>query len=197
MPMHTPTSRFLALTVTGLCGSLLVALSGSPLAAQQSGATAVTPAKGAAAARAGTSANPARERVEGSGPNGATIRCMDGSHPAPGAADSACETKGGLMLRYPLRRYPVQAPRAAVKPAPAPPALPVDSATQATLRAVQAEQPSGSRANVFVPAPRPPADARLQCADGSFVVSDTSSTRCSGRGGVLVRFPVPPRRAPR
>ncbi|MCC7001172.1 MAG: hypothetical protein IT357_03360 [Gemmatimonadaceae bacterium] len=171
--------------------SVLAALliSASTVAAQSTPAT-----QPAAAARAATPrpAAPA-ERIEGAGPNGATLRCRDGSYPAVGAPDSACEGKGGILVRFPIRRFPVAAPAPSVVAAPPLAAAPVDTATAAALR----EPPMTSRAKEFIPAPRPPANATLQCQDGTFVVSDTSATRCATRGGVLVRFPPPVRRIPR
>ncbi|HRN53405.1 MAG TPA: hypothetical protein PK788_07905, partial [Gemmatimonadaceae bacterium] len=42
----------------------------------------------------------------GSGPNGATLRCKDGSYPTAGAPDSACDGKGGVLVRFPARQRP-------------------------------------------------------------------------------------------
>lgn len=126
--------------------------------------------------------------VVGLGPNGATLRCRDGSYPAPLAPDSACDDKGGILARFPLRRIPapigdsMAAATTGIAPAPVPtaPAL------------ILAPEPE-SRAHLFVPAEPPPADATLLCRDGTFIRADTSAARCATRGGVSIRFP-PPRR---
>ncbi len=146
-------------------------------------AQATTPAPPAAMAASPASPTVPGETLTGSGPNGATMRCRDGSYPAPLAPDSACEGKGGILVRFPVLRRP--APRPAVKVTPAP-ALPGD---EAASTAPSVETPTASRANIVIPAPRVPDGATMQCRDGSFVVADTSATRCSARGGVHVRFP--------
>jgi hypothetical protein len=118
--------------------------------------------------------------VTGTGPNGAKLRCRDGSYPAANAADNACDAKGGVLVRFPLRRVPERAgpmPRAA---APAVPAPPADPTPEPALRA------TAPRA----PAQTVPANATLLCVDGTFIVSDTASVRCAGKGGVSVIFPA-------
>jgi hypothetical protein len=121
------------------------------------------------------------ESVVGTGPNGAKMRCKDGSYPAVNAPDTACDTKGGILVRFPLRRTPANGPalRAA---GPVPP--PKDSVTAPALML----EPVPDRSRVIVPAERPPANATMQCSDGTYVVRDTSSVRCAGKGGVAIRF---------
>lgn len=116
--------------------------------------------------------------VTGSGPNGATIRCRDGSHPAPMAPDAACSAKGGVLLRYPLRRTAAPSSAPALIAAPATPTIP---APQPPARV----RPAGDG---VVPVRRPPADATLLCVDGTFITADTSAAACGARGGVKVRF---------
>ncbi len=130
----------------------------------------------------------------GHGPNGATLRCRDGSYPAPGAADSACDGKGGVLIRFPLVRRPAAATATQTRPTPAarnaaPSArdsvLPPEMLTHdAMRREVEASNALGGR---------PPAGATLLCANGTYVVADTSSARCAQAGGVRLRF-EPPRR---
>ena len=157
---------------------------------------AQTPASkpGATAARAAESPrSPIVERTEGSGPNGATMRCKDGSYPPNGAPDSACDGKGGILVRFPLRRFPQASNAPKLVAAPPAPRAAVDTAT---ANALLREPPMVNRAKEFLPAERPPANATLQCNDGSYVVNDTTSTRCATRGGVMTRF-APVRRPPR
>ncbi|MBL8996614.1 MAG: hypothetical protein JNL44_04770 [Gemmatimonadetes bacterium] len=128
------------------------------------------------------------ESVRGAGPNGATLRCRDGSYPAALAPDSACEGKGGVLVRFPLLRTPQNGTPAVRATGPRP--LPGDTVVTPAIKL----DPVPDRSNVLVPAELPPADATLQCGDGTYVVRDTSSTRCAGKGGVAMIFP--PRRRP-
>lgn len=122
------------------------------------------------------------EVLTGSGPNGATLRCRDGSYPAALAPESACAEKGGVLVRFPLRRTPQNGPQLRrTTPHPIPP----DSTPAPALKS----EPVPDRSNVVVPAALPPANATLQCGDGTFIVSDTSSVRCAQRGGVAAIFP--------
>lgn len=132
-------------------------------------------------------ATPAATMV-GSGPNGATMRCGDGSHPAPNAAASACDGKGGVALRYPMRAQP--------KPvAAAPQAAPVGGGAQQSARpaapAVQSWREQTAAAREANRAAMPTRETTLQCRDGSFVARDTSSARCAAHGGVKARFSPP------
>lgn len=122
--------------------------------------------------------------LTGSGPNGATIRCRDGSHPAPNAAASACDDKGGVGLRYPMRAVPnpvVTAPAAAAAATP-----------PAAVRAPEPPlRPWSERAAEVREAERaamPPRDATLHCNDGTFIARDTSAARCATHGGVRTRL---------
>jgi hypothetical protein len=150
---------------------------------------------GATAAQAQQATQPAPRTkapdaaMVGHGPNGATLRCRDGSYPAPGAADSACEGKGGVLVRFPLVRRPEAA--SATRQQNTPPArdprltardtiLPDGVIThEAMRRQVEAANALGGR---------PPAGATLLCVNGTYVVADTSSTRCAQAGGVRLRF---------
>jgi hypothetical protein len=134
--------------------------------------------------------------VVGHGPNGATLRCRDGSYPTPGAPDSACDAKGGVLTRFPVVRRPAASTGAAVRAArPArDPRLSTRDTTppegfvshEEMRRQVQAENARGGR---------PPEGATLLCANGTYVVADTSATRCAQAGGVRLRF-EPRRRTP-
>lgn len=135
----------------------------------------------------------------GTGPNGATLRCKDGSYPAPGAVDSACDGKGGVLVRFPVRRNP-QPPAAVSAPRPT-------AARQAASQAVRdTTPPEGfvpwrerrARASEETSQQRMPEGATLRCEDGTWVVRDTTSVRCATHGGVKLRIAPPmPRRAPR
>lgn len=134
--------------------------------------------------------------TRGAGPNGATIRCRDGSHPVPNAPDAACDRKGGVLLRYPTLRAPARpTSTAGVVPAPAPPAAPArptelrasgttaGMAPRGASTAAQAKVLSGR-----APAGPPPRDATLLCGDGTVIRSDTASVACAPHGGVKLRF---------
>jgi hypothetical protein len=166
----------------------IATLCNGPLMAQQS-ATATTPASGNTA-NAVAPARPQKptEVVTGTGPNGAKMRCRDGSYPSPNAADTACDAKGGILVRFPLERVPARAPALGRVKAPVLDA-PKDPSTDAALRA-----PIRRASDPVVPAPAPPPDATLMCADGTFIVADTVRARCASRGGVSLIFP--PKRRP-
>ncbi len=169
-------------SVLAVAAVLALALTSSMAAAQ-------APAPSSPAAATAPQAALPGETLIGTGPNGATMRCRDGSYPSPDAAASACDSKGGLLVRFPVRRVPAPASaRPARLPAPAMPA-PVASPAESA--------PTGEtfqmRANVFVPAERAPAGATLQCVDGTFIVADTTRARCATRGGVRVTFPAKPK----
>lgn len=172
----------------------VVAAASTALSAQQA-TESIAPAAGTTAARNA----PPPPVLRGSGPNGATLRCRDGSHPAPFAADAACADKGGVLHRYALRATPQQA-----APAAAP------ARAQARVQAPSAAQVDSARPAGFVPfdqrramdAPQsavPPAGASLRCNDGTWILRDTVSARCANRGGVGLRMPLPetPRSRPR
>lgn len=184
--------------MTGTMRSLLRPLAVSaalcvaaPMAAQ------VAPASGAPAdARATSNAavlTPAGTR--GAGPNGATLRCRDGSHPAPGAADTACADKGGVAVRYPLVPIPGAPPgeqRAAARRASSDAAQ--RKAAEARVRAEPPAPPAAERrAATVVPVEPRPADATLLCHDGTVIRADTTAVRCAAHGGVKGRFSARPR----
>ncbi len=144
----------------------------------------------AGSAQAQGTATPAPTMV-GSGPNGATIRCGDGSHPAPNAAATACDGKGGVALRYPMRAQPTPV----AQPAQAAPVR--GGAQRATAPEAPAAQPWSEQTAAARAANRaamPTRETTLQCNDGSFIARDTSSARCTSHGGVKARFnpPSPP-----
>lgn len=149
----------------------------SPLAAQQP-ETAV-PAAGA-------------PTVRGTGPNGATMRCRDGFYPAPGAADAACAERGGVLVRFPTinnaeRRQQSVEQGGAVAERRGEPAPELRDTTKPPPGVVPfAEQQAKAREEAARPAV--PANARLLCMDGTFIVADTSATRCTQHGGVRVRL---------
>jgi hypothetical protein len=114
--------------------------------------------------------------LRGLGPNGATLRCRDGSYPAPFAPESACDAKGGVLVKFRVRGSPA--------PLPAPPAV---AETPPTVTVPLLERPP-SKANTVIAPPPKPDGATLLCRDGTYVTADTSVTRCAQRGGVKVRF---------
>jgi hypothetical protein len=123
----------------------------------------------------------------GAGPNGATMRCRDGTYPAPGAAASACDSKGGVLVRFPVRVTPqpvIQSVAARSAPAKAPrdTAPPAGFSPWKDRAAVAATQNA-------VPAPQ---GATLRCQDGTWIARDTSSLRCANHGGVQSRIAQPP-----
>ncbi len=181
------------------CALALGLLTG-PLTAQSRPAApaTATPKKGPATATG--------LRVEGFGPNGATLRCRDGSFPAPGAADAACASKGGVAQRYPVRRYyDPSAPenRASARATAPGAAQPRAGATAGARDQARPPRPADLESNTAyrarVAAERSarrnaPAGATILCGDGTYVVRDTSSTACGRRGGVKVRLSQTPAR---
>lgn len=166
------------LLLTAAAGSL-IATRGAAQAAAQAAVPSAPPVAPSVPTR------PA-ETLIGTGPNGATMRCRDGSYPSPNAADAACDANGGVLVRFPVRRIPARVTaRPARVAAPAPPAITTDA--PATTPAFE------NRAKVFVPAQTAPAGTTFQCVDGSYIVADTVRSRCATRGGVRVTFPAKPR----
>lgn len=163
----------------------LLSLGAAVTAEAQQAAEQSVPAGSASARR-----QPPAPTFTGSGPNGATLRCRDGSYPPAMAADDACANKGGVLVRFPMRAT----------------ARPIEAATAPTVRASTPAMRStadSTRPEGFVPwrerraqdaaeaaRLRPPADATLRCGDGTWIARDTSSARCSGRGGVTLRIPT-------
>ncbi len=146
-----------------------------------------------------TAAKPVSGTVVGYGPNGATLRCRDGSYPAPGAADTACDGKGGVAQRFPVRRHQPGAAAAAAAareaavtaPARQRPAVQEPVATPpADFESAAAYRERMARAG----ASRPPEGATLLCNNGTYIVRDTVAARCAQHGGVQLRFASPPRR---
>jgi len=132
--------------------------------------------------------------TRGAGPNGATMRCKDGSHPAATAPATACDARGGVLARYPLLAMPASPPRGAETVIPVPAAArPRDGqlsrGTAPTGTTARAAAPSGAEGPRR--AVRPAADATLLCGDGTFVRADTASARCAAHGGVKLRFLKP------
>ncbi|MBK7907630.1 MAG: hypothetical protein IPJ78_13860 [Gemmatimonadetes bacterium] len=165
--------------------AVLLAL-GVPLRAQTAGAAqgAPNPANSRAETGVNVSAR-APDRVTGTGPGGATLRCRDGSYLVGPTDDGACAAKGGLLVRFPLRRVPERTVRPAAAAVPEPPTRAQD--------AVPPDAVMENRARVVIPAEPPPANATFQCRDGTYVVADTSRARCGARGGVRLAFPAKPR----
>lgn len=153
----------------GLLASAALLLFVPALSAAQAVASPTRPAD---------SARVTPSNLRGLGPEGATLRCRDGSYPPPFAPEAACDQKGGVLVKFRVRGTP------APLPAPAsPPAAP------ASVTLPPAPERPPSRANVFIPPPERPAGATLLCRDGTYVVADTSALRCASRGGVQLRFP--------
>jgi len=127
--------------------------------------------------------------TRGSGPNGATMRCKDGSHPAAHAPATACDARGGVLVRYPLVVVPAPVPAGETErviPVPAgarPREGGRDRGPAVTARAGAATEETAPRR-----AARPPADATLLCGDGTYVRADTASARCGAHGGVKLRL---------
>lgn len=158
-------------------GALVALFAGGELGAQTATETAVPAAP-----------TPA---VRGAGPNGATMRCRDGSYPAAGAPATACDSKGGVLVRFPVRATP--------QPRSAPSAAPAAVRSGPANAAPDTTPPAGfvpwkNRASVAatqnaVPAPQ---GATLRCQDGTWIARDTSSLRCAAHGGVQARISQPP-----
>lgn len=127
----------------------------------------------------------AADRVTGTGPGGATLRCRDGSYLVGPTEEGACATKGGLLVRFPLRRVPERTVR--------PQAAPVPELPARTPDAVPADAVLENRARVVIPAEQPPANATFLCRDGTYIVADTSRARCAAHRGVRLTFPAKPR----
>lgn len=163
MPLSTATR----LALTGLSSLVL--------------ATAASAQEAAIAAPSGTGTR-APAALRGAGPNGATLKCRDGSHPAANAPTSACDGRGGVLLRYPMLRTPASANTSAnasaVVRAPAPP-RPVAAPHQPTVRG--APTPT-------VPLGPPPEDATMACRDGTMIRRDTTTAACASHGGIALRF---------
>lgn len=122
--------------------------------------------------------------MRGTGPGGATLRCADGSHPAPMAPASACATRGGVLFRYPLRTSPTASGAGGeATEIPVPPAARARTTSGATTHRADAARGDTPRR-----APRPPSDATLLCDDGTFIRADSASARCAAHGGVKLRF---------
>lgn len=170
---------------------LVSALTATTIRAQQAAGTQAAPSATADAS--------VREPASwvGAGPRGATLRCRDGSFPVPRAPDSACDDKGGVAVRFPLKPVPgpsapppPPAVRAAATSAPTRPTA-ATSTPAATAPTAAANAPSVSRPQAV----RVPDDATLLCQDGTIIRADTVATRCGPHGGLRVRFPrrTPPR----
>ncbi|MBM3884480.1 MAG: hypothetical protein FJ361_01380 [Gemmatimonadetes bacterium] len=157
-----PTSRF----VLHCLAAIAVA---APVAAQE--ATMTASGNNDSSYRA-----PAVRR--GAGPNGATLKCRDGSHPAANAPASACDGKGGVLLRYPMLRIPARPTTPATVKAPEPP-RPATPARPTAVRAAPA---------ATIPTGEPPADATQICRDGTMIRVDTTTAACAAHGGVALKL---------
>jgi hypothetical protein len=124
--------------------------------------------------------------MTGTGPNGATMRCRDGSHPPANSPASACDSKGGLAYRYPMRAQPNPVGSTAASPAAAPSASRPAAQTETPAPKSWSERVAETRAANL--ASLPPRDATLLCSDGTFVVRDTSAARCAAHGGLKARI---------
>lgn len=162
--------------------TLLLGLGAAPLAAQSSQPPAAETPQPVAASTP----------VRGFGPDGATLRCRDGSYPAPGAADSACDGKGGVLVRFPRRLDPPQRAADAASRAPSAPPLrlrqvpPRDTLPPEGFVPYEELRRRAQRRNDA--ARRIPEGATLLCKDGTFIVRDTTAARCQFHGGVNLRL---------
>lgn len=187
--IHRTILRSLARGATVVLVSSLMA---TTVRAQQSAGTQAAPSATADAS--------VREPASwvGAGPRGATLRCRDGSFPVPRAPDSACDGKGGVAVRFPLKPVPGAG---APPPPPAVRAAPTSAATRSTVTTTTTTTTTAATAAAMAPsvsrpqAVRVPDDATLLCQDGTIVRADTVATRCGPHGGLRVRFPR--RTAPR
>lgn len=158
--------------------AVAIQMASVPLLAQSTQPAVDRPASAAAAAR------PEVPTV-GTGPDGATLRCRDGSYPAPKAPESACAEKGGVLVRFPLRHVPPTAASVAetrIAPRVEAHATEPDTAVPAGFI------PFAVRRSARDTLTGPPAGATLLCKDGTYVVRDTSAARCQARGGLKLRF---------
>ncbi len=153
--------------VVPILAALLLA---APLGAQRAGAS---PAPD-------TTARSIPTNLAGMGPGGATLRCRDGSYPVAFAPETACDGKGGVLIRFRVRGTP--------PPPAAPVAAPLQSPVPVDIAAPADPPLPPSRANVRIEAEPMPRGTTLICGDGTYVVADTSALRCASRGGVKVRF---------
>lgn len=131
----------------------------------------------------------------GRGPNGATLRCKDGSYPAPGAADSACDGKGGVLVRFPARRTPPPPAAAAAPTRPAPPRTVRDTTPPEGFVPWRERRARAAAEDAQL---RIPEGATLRCRDGEWILRDSTTARCAAHGGVQLRVaprvrPTPPR----
>jgi hypothetical protein len=163
-----------------LTGAAVVALAAQALGAQATTEAPVSVLPAAPSAPRGT------------GPNGATLRCRDGSYPAANSPDTACDGKGGVLVRYPVVRPSGEATARANAAAAAATAAarqerrrePADSVTPPPGFVPYSQRRAAARDTL-----RPPPDgATLLCGDGSYVVRDTTAARCQDRGGVQLRL---------
>ena len=162
-----------------LLGGALVLTAGHPLRAQEQ-------------VRAPEASYRAPAVTRGAGPNGATMRCKDGTHPPATAPASACDARGGVLVRYPSLTAPA-APASGGEET----VIPVPRGARGAEGAMAARDGRGGGATAAGrdagrDAPRrvtrPPADATLLCTDGTYVRADTTSARCGAHGGVRLRF---------
>lgn len=154
--------------------------------------TAAHPLRAQEKVRAPEASYQAPAETRGAGPNGATMRCKDGTHPAATAPASACDARGGVLVRYPLLTVPA-APMSGGEET----VIPVPRGARGAEGAMAARDGRGGGATAAGrdagrDAPRrvtrPPADATLLCTDGTYVRADTTSARCGAHGGVRLRF---------
>lgn len=148
----------------------------------------VVPALLPAQASGTSSATPvaAPPPMTGAGPNGATLRCRDGSYPPTGAAETACDARGGVLVRFPMRRVPTPRPvtERVVPTSPAAAAV-RDTAAPAGFVPWSLRQAQGREAQRNA---GPPPNATLLCNDGSYIAADTAAVRCADRGGLKLRI---------
>lgn len=159
-----------------------------------------------AAAQGTETAVPVGPAPVGMGPNGATLRCRDGFFPPAGAPDAACQERGGVLARFPLRRTPSRATEAQATARAEAEARRNARAASGSNAAMAAARADGARPAGFEPiavrraradslnraAATPPAGATLLCTDGTWIVRDTTQARCGTHGGVRIILPQHP-----
>lgn len=134
--------------------------------------------------------------VDKTRPDGALIRCNDGTWAPKGATVAACETHGGLAYRLPeiiappapLARPDASTPKFTPRPAPSG-ALSSEERAQRNADAAAAQAKSIKTTRVMAPT-APPADATLACKDGTYLSGQAEAARCDAHGGLAVFLPA-------
>ncbi|MDQ8155596.1 MAG: hypothetical protein P3B98_13160 [Gemmatimonadota bacterium] len=132
---------------------------------------------------------PTRPAVDLKKPDGATIKCKDGSWAPKGADASACDAHRGLAYRLPeITTPPAAKPRPdAGQARPTPPNAPEvvggarDASGSARSSADIAERPAAAP---------PPSNAVMLCRDGTYLSGERVASRCDSHGGLTGFLPA-------